>query len=448
MNKTLIFLLIISFSGLSQAQPTPPHEVYGTVQHSGDFEELTVEVFNDGELISSVTPEEDGYYSIKIPSSYETVEVGLETGEKHDIDVGSASVTEMDLEASDQEEETGSSGGSGGGGAAGGLGQMQDNSDPNNGTETVRANVENETVKAQVDEVSENETVQVQVPENKTESTLEEVSFTSDQKTDQEVNVEMENLGRETPEEIAENENNEASKDGGESRTDSGTDSGEDEVVYSYQRIDVQGVNDTEIKEAEINFEVNKSFLKERDRGPQEVVMERYNEQSWHELETRIDQEMEEKYRFKASSTGFSYYAVKLEQEENETTENLVVEEFEVEKFNQTANITIRVRNPSNSTLKDNLTIKENGRKITEQISLRPLQEKNISITRELDSGNYTYTKGDLTEKLAIKEEKDVTEEKKERPIPVLLLALSGTIITIIFFRKDGLEEKNSRIQI
>ena len=82
---------------------------------------------------------------------------------------------------------------------------------------------------------------------------------------------------------------------------------------------------------------------------------------------------------------------------------------------------------------------------MTKEISLRPLEDKKISITRELDKGNYTYTKGNLTEKLAIKEEKEFTEEKnedKKRPIPVFLLALCGTIITIIFFRKDSLEEK------
>jgi len=446
MDKNIFFLTLVIFSGIALAQPTPPHEVYGTVEASAEMEELTVEALNDGEEVSSVNPDEDGYYSIKIPSSYETVEVGLESGEKHEIDVGSASVTELDLEASLDSEETGGSSGGSSGGSGGGLGALPERSSDSNTTETVEAEIENETVEAQVQEIDENETVQVQVPENNTESTVGKVSFTSDQKSDKQVNVELESLGRETPEEIKEEESNEGSEneESVSDSEDSGSDSG-DEVVYSYQRIEVNGVNDTEIKKAEINFEVNKSFLQERDRGPQEVVMERYNEQSWQELETRIDQELEDKYRYKASSTGFSYYAVKLEEKKDKKPQNLTVGGIEVEKVNQTANITIRVRNPSNTTLEKNLTIKENGRNLTEQISLRPLEDKNISITRELDTGNYTYTKGNLTEKLAIREEKDVTEEKdedKKRPIPVLLLALCGTIITIILFRKDGLEKK------
>ena len=82
--------------------------------------------------------------------------------------------------------------------------------------------------------------------------------------------------------------------------------------VYRYQEINVSGVTDQEISSADISFRVNKSFVDDNERTVEDVVLKRFNDQSWNELPTRFSEETEDAYRFVANSDGFSYYAIAL----------------------------------------------------------------------------------------------------------------------------------------
>ncbi|MDY6773737.1 MAG: PGF-pre-PGF domain-containing protein, partial [Candidatus Nanohaloarchaea archaeon] len=65
----------------------------------------------------------------------------------------------------------------------------------------------------------------------------------------------------------------------------------------------------------------------ERGRNPGDVVLKRYNQQ-WMELPTEMTEELENSYRFRAESTGFSYYAIALREKQQKPA-------------NQTANIQV-----------------------------------------------------------------------------------------------------------
>ncbi len=308
MDKNIFFLTLVLFSGLALAQPTPPHEVYGTVQYTGEFDELTVEALNNREELSLVTPDEQGYYSIKIPLSYETAEIGLETGKKHEIDLSSASVTELHLEASSQSEQDaasfsassgsssgGSSGGSGGGGLLPGQ-EEQDQQDREQVPEprSVSANVSGDRAQARVGRVEANQTVEVAIPDQASRNAVESVSFRAASGSDS-VDVVVREL-REKPRDVG---------DAGAS-------------VYRYQEINVSGVADQEISSTDITFRVNKSFLDSQERTVEEVVLKRFNDESWEELPTRFREETGNAYRFVANSGGFSYYAIALRDQQSD----------------------------------------------------------------------------------------------------------------------------------
>jgi PGF-pre-PGF domain-containing protein len=81
--------------------------------------------------------------------------------------------------------------------------------------------------------------------------------------------------------------------------------------VYSY--IEINPDNDSEkIKEAEINFRVKKEWLNESNAEKDEVILNRYSENKWNEIET-LHYKSDEKYEYYKSKTpGFSYFAISL----------------------------------------------------------------------------------------------------------------------------------------
>jgi PGF-pre-PGF domain-containing protein len=157
---------------------------------------------------------------------------------------------------------------------------------------------ETETATAQVEDVQENQEVEVEVPEPEQgePAPVESVSFTSETEADS-AEVSVSDLGSDSPDSVEE-------QVGG--------------TVYSYQEINVEGVEDEDISTASIGFQVEKSFLEQNDREPEDVVMERYNGDSWEQLDTRLDEELNNSFRFEASSTGFSFYAIALQEDEEQ----------------------------------------------------------------------------------------------------------------------------------
>ena len=102
----------------------------------------------------------------------------------------------------------------------------------------------------------------------------------------------------------------------------------DEQNVYSYQEINTS-INDSEVDLAEVDFSVNKSWVDERNRSKDEVVMKRFNNDSWESLDTRYLNETDDEYNFEASSEGFSYYAVALEEPANQTEEEQMDSENE-----------------------------------------------------------------------------------------------------------------------
>ncbi|MFB6241532.1 MAG: PGF-pre-PGF domain-containing protein [Candidatus Nanosalina sp.] len=149
-------------------------------------------------------------------------------------------------------------------------------------------------------------------PESESAS-VKRIRITSD--SSGQVSVSVRNLGARKPEQVPEPAS---------------------ENVYTYQEISTS-LNDTEIDAAEIDFRVNRSWLEQRNATPEEVVMKRYSSkpsedqnrrmeryQEWENLPTRHINSTENFHNFEASSSGFSYYAVALEDQQgkgNQTTE-------------------------------------------------------------------------------------------------------------------------------
>lgn len=85
----------------------------------------------------------------------------------------------------------------------------------------------------------------------------------------------------------------------------------------SYEIYEINtSLKDSEIEEAVLHFSVNSSFVESYD----EIVLSRYTSE-WRDLPTEVVKSENSKWTYKASSSGFSYYAVrgKVNQEDNTT---------------------------------------------------------------------------------------------------------------------------------
>jgi PGF-pre-PGF domain-containing protein len=82
--------------------------------------------------------------------------------------------------------------------------------------------------------------------------------------------------------------------------------------VYSYVEI-ITDINDMDIDNATITFEIPKSWLSNADIKT--VVMQRYHDNQWQSLETEQSDETNDFYIFDATSSGFSVFAVTARKE-------------------------------------------------------------------------------------------------------------------------------------
>lgn len=94
-------------------------------------------------------------------------------------------------------------------------------------------------------------------------------------------------------------------------------------VVLNYGAIFYSGILNSYFKESEIVFEVYKDVLEMNGASKNEVRLYRYYEGNWMELDTRLIEETDQRYVFRAYTPGFSYFAVvvpnrNIEQETNE----------------------------------------------------------------------------------------------------------------------------------
>jgi len=102
--------------------------------------------------------------------------------------------------------------------------------------------------------------------------------------------------------------------------------------VYKYFEINAYQVTDDDIAEAEIEFDVDKTWLEENEIEAANILLLRYKD-TWTELETSLVSEDDDKYYFKAKTSGFSDFAISFKEEE--VIEEVQEETEEVEEVVQ-----------------------------------------------------------------------------------------------------------------
>ncbi len=93
--------------------------------------------------------------------------------------------------------------------------------------------------------------------------------------------------------------------------------------AYKYMNIQADSLEDSNIQEANIQFEVNKSWINDNNIDPQKVYLNRYTNGNWEKLETTKVSETGTTVIFESQTPGFSYFAVSGE-EKAEKTETVI----------------------------------------------------------------------------------------------------------------------------
>ncbi|MBD3202714.1 PGF-pre-PGF domain-containing protein, partial [Candidatus Woesearchaeota archaeon] len=91
--------------------------------------------------------------------------------------------------------------------------------------------------------------------------------------------------------------------------------------VYDYLEIDKQNIDDLEITSAVIEFRVSKTWLNQNSIGQDRIVLLRYLDNEWVQLETSIVSSDSEYVTYETVTEGFSYFAVGVKEEVQEVTE-------------------------------------------------------------------------------------------------------------------------------
>ena len=170
--------------------------------------------------------------------------------------------------------------------------ERNDSSSMDRGPREVSINPGNGVAQVTINKSRGTGSINVEVDPTSEKSSVKNIRISSE--ASGEVSVSMRDVGREKPPQVPE----EASKE-----------------VYSYQEINTS-INDSEVDLAEIDFSVNKSWINERNRSREDVVMKRFSNGSWESLDTSYINSTDDEFNFEASSEGFSYYAVALEDSE------------------------------------------------------------------------------------------------------------------------------------
>lgn len=137
--------------------------------------------------------------------------------------------------------------------------------------------------------------ISISVAPRSKKATVKNIRISSN--TTGEVKVSVKDLGRERPEKLPE--------------------AAAEQAIHNYQEINTT-INDTEIEAAQIDFTVNQSWIEERNASRDNIVMKRFNNGNWSSLETQYINSTDNQLNFRASSEGFSYYAVALDEEKTQ----------------------------------------------------------------------------------------------------------------------------------
>lgn len=81
--------------------------------------------------------------------------------------------------------------------------------------------------------------------------------------------------------------------------------------TYSYTEINVTKQTDEKI-DATIRFTVPKTWIQNQNRNPKDIVMQRYHNNQWKDLETELIRETITHYEYTATTQEFSYFSIGL----------------------------------------------------------------------------------------------------------------------------------------
>lgn len=90
--------------------------------------------------------------------------------------------------------------------------------------------------------------------------------------------------------------------------------------VYKYTEINATKINETDIDNVKIQFEVNKSWINENNIDPDTVALNRYHNDAWEKLSTKKTSEDNNYIYYEAETTGFSTFAITGEVKTETTT--------------------------------------------------------------------------------------------------------------------------------
>jgi hypothetical protein len=91
------------------------------------------------------------------------------------------------------------------------------------------------------------------------------------------------------------------------------------EKIFNYLLIDHENLNNSNIQEAFVSFEVPKKWLTDNGFTKDQVRLKRYST-SWEELNTIISLESADKISYKATTPGLSIFAITASKPEEATT--------------------------------------------------------------------------------------------------------------------------------
>ena len=173
--------------------------------------------------------------------------------------------------------------------------------------------------------------------------------------------------------------------------------------------------------------------------------MKRYNDNQWQELDTRIDEELENAYRFEASSTGFSYYAIALrDQKQNETqgepniqTSSLNVEPTEgTPPFDVTIEATVENTGDASGTHEVEITL--NGEVIkSETVSLEAGEERTLSYNYTVEqSGSLSFSAGNQSTTV------EASQTSNLPVLPLVALLIVAILAVVGYTQRETIQDK------
>jgi PGF-pre-PGF domain-containing protein len=109
-----------------------------------------------------------------------------------------------------------------------------------------------------------------------------------------------------------------------------------DNDVYQYLEISLTNLENKNLDFAEINFEVSKAWLSESEINKDDVILLRYSDSSWEELETTFVKMDGDNYIYVAKSAGFSIFAISYKElvalEEKSDSEEITEQVIDIVK--------------------------------------------------------------------------------------------------------------------